>query len=292
MHNTTVGYIGLGLMGFAMAKRLIDAGHTLALHTRSPAKAQPLIQASGDYHDSIASLADSCHGSIIFLCLTDSQAVALVTEQLCHTSLEGTLIIDMGTTSVSQTHASAQMVQTKGGRWLDARVSGGQVGAEEGKLSIMVGGAEADLDRATPYFEQLGQSVIHIGDIGAGQAAKTANQMIVGSTLNIVAEALLLAERAGADPAKVREALLGGFAGSRILDLHGQRMIERQFQPGGRMSTQRKDLDQAAELCQQLELELPLLSHTQSLWQAACDAGFGELDQSGIFKWLESNNRE
>ncbi|NVK31568.1 MAG: NAD(P)-dependent oxidoreductase [Gammaproteobacteria bacterium] len=287
-----VGYIGLGLMGFAMANRLIRAKFELALHTRTAQKAQPLIEAGGVYHLTVEALANAARGGVIFLCLTDSHAVASVCEQLCQGDLDGTLLVDMGTTSVAQTQHCAAQVSAQGGAWLDAPVSGGQVGAEQGTLSIMVGGDSHDLARATPYFAHLGQTVTHIGPTGAGQAAKTANQMIVGSTLNIVAEALLLAERAGANPAKVREALLGGFAGSRILDLHGQRMIDRQFQPGGRISTQRKDLDQAVELCEQLGLTLPLLAEAKSLWHQACEGGYGELDQSGIYQWLVHRNEE
>jgi 3-hydroxyisobutyrate dehydrogenase-like beta-hydroxyacid dehydrogenase len=197
------------------------------------------------------------------------------------------LIIDMGTTAVTATRAFASRVADSGGAYLDAPVSGGQVGAEAASLSIMAGGEAAAFARAEPIFRVLGGRVTHVGDTGAGQVAKTANQIIVALTIGAVAEALTLAKRAGVDPARVRDALDGGFASSRILELHGRRMVEDDFTPGGRAKTQLKDMVQAMELAGELGLALPATELSRDLYARMVEAGWGDLDHAGLIKVIE-----
>ena len=194
----------------------------------------------------------------------------------------------MGTTEVSATKQMAYRVEQSGGRYLDAPVSGGEVGARDATLSIMVGGAPKDVERGRAIFNVLGKLVTHIGPLGTGQATKAANQVIVGASITIIAEALILAQAAGADIAHVREALLGGFAGSRILDLHGQRMIDRTFEPGARATTQLKDMHQAVDLAEELNLSLPFMRLSCDLWTDMIETGYGALDQSGYFDYILS----
>jgi 3-hydroxyisobutyrate dehydrogenase-like beta-hydroxyacid dehydrogenase len=196
----------------------------------------------------------------------------------------------MGTNRFDLTHTLAQQVMELGAHFIDAPVSGGQVGAQQGTLSIMVGGDKEQLLRAQPLFDVVGQKTTHVGGIGCGQLAKAANQMIVGATLNIVAEALFLAQQNGADPAQVRAALAGGFADSKILQVHGQRMVDEVYTPGARATTQLKDLQQAHDLALQSNLQLPLNERCLEQWQAMVDSGLGELDQAGILAWVKHNN--
>lgn len=288
LRHKNIGFIGLGLMGLPMARNLLQAGAELAVFNRTAAKADSLIAQGAVLAESPTDLARRIRGGIIIICVSDTPAILETLSALVRADLTGTLVIDMGTTTVDATSQAAEMITAKAGAFIDAPVSGGVVGAEEGTLSIMAGGAEKDLQRAQPAFDVLGKATTHIGPVGTGQVAKAANQAIVGATLSIIGEAMLLGYRAGADLGKMRQALLGGFAGSRILDLHGQRMIDRAFDPGGRARTQAKDLMQAVELSQSLGLSLPVLEKTRDLWQAMVDAGMGDLDQSGYFAFAEA----
>ncbi len=200
------------------------------------------------------------------------------------------LIIDMGTTKVPETKRFAEAVAAKGGVFVDAPVSGGTPGAEAGTLTIMAGGGEEAVMRAKPVFDVLGARLTHVGDVGAGQVAKAANQVIVGLTIGAVAEALALAVRAGVDPAKVRSALKGGFAGSPILENHGRRMIEGDFEPGGKCVTQRKDMDQAMELAADLGLDLPATALSRDLYDKLIADGGGELDHAALIKAIDPDN--
>lgn len=284
-----VGFIGLGLMGLPMAQRLLTAGAELAVYNRTMAKAEPLVAQGARAAVNVAELAAQATPGIIVICVSDTPAMVETLAVLTRQDLSGTLVIDMGTTTVDATRAASERVTAAGGTFVDAPVSGGALGAQEGTLSIMAGGDAADIARAGPIFSVLGKAITHIGPTGAGQIAKAANQAIVGATLGIVGETMLLGKAAGADPAKMREALMGGFAGSRILELHGQRMIERSFAPGGRARTQAKDLAQAAELAQSLDLSLPILAQCRDLWQQMVDAGMGDLDQSGYLAFAEQS---
>ena len=288
--DTTIGFIGLGLMGQAMAGNLIEAGFNIAVNTRTKTSAEELIDRGADWHDTPAMMAKALPGNIIIICVTDSIALEKVMDDLLPQLQPETLIIDMGTSRHDLTLALATAVADKGGYYMDAPVSGGQKGAIEANLSVMAGGEEAQIERAMPVLQVMAARITHVGDVGSGQIAKTANQMIVGVSVGIVAEALYLAEQAGADPAKVREALTGGFADSKILQLHGQRMVERVFEPGARATTQLKDMSQAQLLAQQLGLQLPVLDRNSAQWHAMVDAGLGELDQAGYWAWVEELN--
>lgn len=289
--DTTIGFIGLGLMGQAMAGNLIEAGFKIAVNTRTKASAEQLISRGADWQDTPAMMAKALAGNIIIICVTDSIALETVMDNLLPQLQPKTLIIDMGTSRHDLTLALASTVADKGGHYMDAPVSGGQKGAIEANLSVMAGGEEAQVKRALPALQAMAARITHVGDVGSGQIAKTANQMIVGVSVGIVAEALYLAEQAGADPAKIREALTGGFADSKILQLHGQRMVDRTFEPGARATTQLKDMTQAQLLAQQLGLQLPVLDRNSEQWQAMVDAGLGELDQAGYWAWVKESNK-
>ena len=291
----SVGFIGLGLMGHAMAKQLIKAGYSLCIHSRTASKAEPLIALGATYAQTPVELAKIVKNNIIIVCVTDSTAledVMLGAQGLLSHIDPGCLVIDMGTSRFDLTQTLAKQAQVQGAHFLDAPVSGGQIGAQQGTLSIMAGGHPAQLERAQPLFNAMAKQTTHVGGNGCGQLAKTANQMIVGATLNIVAEALFLAKKNGADPAKVRAALGGGFADSKILQLHGQRMVDKAFTPGARATTQLKDLQQAADLAQNCALNLPLNQACLSQWQGMVDADLGELDQAGILAWVALNNKK
>jgi 3-hydroxyisobutyrate dehydrogenase-like beta-hydroxyacid dehydrogenase len=193
----------------------------------------------------------------------------------------------MGTSKVTATRAFARDVESAGGQYIDAPVSGGTIGAQSGTLTIMAGGNDNAMARAQPVFDVLGQKTTHVGPVGTGQVAKAANQIIVGLNIGAVAEALTLAKKAGADPARVREALSGGFADSRILEVHGQRMVEGEFEPGARSTIQRKDLDQAVELAAELGFELPATALGRDLYDKLIDAGHGDLDHSALIKAID-----
>ena len=288
--DTTIGFIGLGLMGQAMANNLLTAGFNVVVNTRTKASAEQLISRGANWRDTPAMMAKELTGNIIIICVTDSTALEKVIDNLLPQLQPETLIIDMGTSRHDLTLALATAVTDKGGYYIDAPVSGGQKGAIEASLSVMAGGEAAQLNRAMPALQAMAAQVTHVGDVGNGQIAKTANQMIVGVSVGIVAEALYLAEQAGADPAKVREALTGGFADSKILQLHGQRMVDRTFEPGARATTQLKDMQQAQLLAEQLDVELPVLDRTSEQWQAMVDAGQGDLDQAGYWAWVDKLN--
>jgi 2-hydroxy-3-oxopropionate reductase len=293
--NTTpsIGFIGLGLMGQAMATQLIKAGYSLCVHSRTKDKAEPLIALGANYAPNPAQVAKQVKSGIIIICVTDSTSLEQVMtgeKGLLRDIQPNCLIIDMGTSRFDLTQKLAQQTQANSAYYIDAPVSGGQVGAQLGTLSIMAGGSPTQVERAQPVFDVMGQKTTHVGDVGCGQLAKAANQMIVGATLNIVAEALFLAQKNGANAAKVREALGGGFADSKILQIHGQRMVEENYAPGARATTQLKDLQQAQLLAEQSEIKLPLNQACLSQWQAMVDVGLGHLDQAGILAWVDRNN--
>jgi 3-hydroxyisobutyrate dehydrogenase-like beta-hydroxyacid dehydrogenase len=271
-----------------MARNLKAAGATVIVHNRSPG---PMAELSAEGFETAASPAALARDAdSLILMVSDTPAVETVItgpSGVLTAARPATLIVDMGTTAVTATRTLASRVARTGAAWVDAPVSGGQIGAEQADLTIMAGGAEADIDRARPLFEVLGRRFTHVGDVGAGQVAKAANQIIVGLTIGAVAEGLTLARRAGVDPARVRDALIGGFAGSRILDLHGQRMVEGRFTPGGRVTTQRKDLAQALDLAETLGLDLPATALTMALYDRLIAAGEGDLDHAALVRALD-----
>ncbi|SIS56812.1 NAD(P)-dependent oxidoreductase [Insolitispirillum peregrinum] len=290
--GTSVGLIGLGLMGFPMARRLHACGASVAVWTRS---GETLQAAANEGLIPMTSAAEVVRrSSITILMLVDTPAVASVLHEPERGILAGLrrataspLIIDMGTTAVSATHQFAAAVNEAGGCWLDAPVSGGVVGATDGTLTIMAGGSDDSFARALPVLQSLGRHITHVGAVAAGQVAKAANQVIVGLTIGAVSEAMALARRAGVEPARLRHALMGGFAASRILDLHGQRMAEGNFAPGGRSVTQRKDLQQALDLAEQLDLTLPATTLCRDLYDQLIAQGDGGLDHSALVRVID-----
>lgn len=278
-----IGFVGLGNMGRANARHLHQAGATVIVWNRSDA---PAVGLGMTRAPTLPELARAIGPGILCLNLTTTAVVEQVVfgpgglaEGLHHDAL----IIDFGTTGVPETKAFAQRVN-----WVDAPVSGGQVGAEAGNLTIMAGGSEAHFQRALPLFQVVGQNITHLGASGAGQVTKLANQLIVAQTIDAVAQALRLAELSGVDPALVRQALLGGFAESRILNLHGDRMVRRDFTPGGRSTLQLKDVRLICELATSIGFQSPTLDNCRLQWETFVnEKNGGDLDHSGLFKMYE-----
>jgi len=288
LDGQTIGLIGLGLMGKPMARNLKKAGASLVIHNRSQAVIEELKAEGMTAAKTPAAVAG--RAKTVILMLPDTPAVEKVltgADGVVSGLRPGTLVIDMGTTKVTATRVFAAAVAAAGGDYVDAPVSGGTIGAEGGTLTIMAGGSDEALARAMPIFAVLGKTITHVGQVGTGQVAKAANQVIVGLTIGAVAEALTLARKAGADPARVRQALKGGFADSRILEVHGQRMVEGNFKPGGKSTIQRKDLSQALELAQELGLDMPATALCMSLYDRIIAAGHGGLDHSALIKAID-----
>ena len=286
-----VGFIGLGLMGRPMAMNLHAAGARVVIHNRSRAVVDALAAEGLSPAHSPREVAE--RAPVVIVMATDTPAVEGIvgvgtSDGIANGIAPDGLVIDMGTTAVEATRALAKTIEARSAHYVDAPVSGGEIGAKAGTLTIMAGGSEAAVARAMPYFQVMGASTTRVGEVGAGQIAKAANQVIVGLTIGAVAEALALAKRAGADPAKVREALQGGFAASRILEVHGQRMIDGAFTPGGKATTQRKDLQQALDLASSIDLELPATALTRDLYDRLIAAGGGGLDHSGLYTVIDA----
>lgn len=286
LQGLRIGYIGLGNMGSPGARHLHQAGASVTVWNRSPGPMAKASELGMQTAESPSDLAAKVNDGILCLNLTNTDAVEAVVfgpNGLIEALSNQSLIIDFGTTSVPSTRKFANRVP-----WVDAPVSGGQVGAEAATLSIMAGGSPENFQRALPILQTVGSRVTHIGPTGSGQVAKLANQLIVAQTIDAVAQAIRLAELSCADPKLVREALLGGFAASRILDLHGDRMIRRDFQPGGRSELQLKDIRLICELAQDVGLESSTLQHCRDLWESFVhERGHGNLDHSGLFKIYE-----
>lgn len=284
-----IGFIGLGIMGKPMAIHLLNAGYSLTVLDRVSDLQTPLIERGAQAAESPRAVAAA--SDVTILMLPDSPDVEEVVfgpkgvlEGLRH----GCLLVDMSTILPSVARRVTEAARQRGADGLDAPVSGGQVGAQNASLTIMVGGSQAGFDRARPIFEKMGKNITLVGEAGAGQVTKAANQIIVGITIAAVSEALLLAAKAGVDPAKVREALMGGFAQSRILELHGNRMIQRTFQPGFKTRLHRKDMNIVLNTARELQLALPLSSQVAELMNALMAQGGGELDHSALVKVYES----
>ena len=284
-----VGFIGLGLMGRPMATNLHAAGAEVVIHNRSRAVVDALAAEGLSPAHSPREVAERAPAIIVMA--TDTPAVERIVDAedgIASGIAPDGLVVDMGTTAVAATRELAKTIEGRGALYVDAPVSGGEIGAKSGTLTIMAGGSQEAIARAMPFFGVMGARTTHVGDVGAGQIAKAANQVIVGLTIGAVAEALALARRAGADPAKVREALQGGFAASRILEVHGQRMIDGAFTPGGKATTQRKDLQQALDLAASIDLELPATALTRDLYDRLIAAGGGGLDHSGLYTVIDN----
>jgi 2-hydroxy-3-oxopropionate reductase len=283
-----LGFIGLGIMGAPMAGQLIKAGHQLFVYTLGKLPAQVA--------DSSATVCTSARGvaeraDIVFTMVPDTPDVeaALFAENGVAAGLtKGKIVVDMSSISPIATKAFAQKINSMGCQYLDAPVSGGEVGARNATLSIMVGGPQATFDRIKPLFELMGKNITLVGGNGDGQTAKVANQIIVALTIEAVGEALLLASRAGADPARVREALMGGFASSKILEVHGDRMVKRSFDPGFRIELHQKDLNLALGTARTLGVSLPNTATAQELFNACVAHGGKAWDHSAMVRALET----
>jgi len=288
LDGQAIGFYGLGLMGKPMCRNLMKEGAALTVGNRSVKPREDLVSEGAFAAESARAVAEQ--SDIIILMVADTHAVEAVLmgpDGVLQGMRKGALVIDMGTTAVMATRSFAQHVAEAGGQYVDAPVSGGTLGAENGNLTIMAGGDDAAFDRALPVLQAMGDRITHVGPLGTGQVAKAANQVIVGLNIGAVAEALLLARQAGADPARVREALSGGFADSRILEVHGLRMIEETFEPGGKAVIQRKDLDQALSLAGELGFDMPATALCRDLFDRLIERGDGELDHSALIKALE-----
>ena len=282
-----IGFIGLGIMGKPMAGHLKAAVHEVIVPERASLGAEP--RAAYTVLATAAAVARAAEVIILMVPDTpDVEAVLFGAEGVAAGLAAGKLVIDMSSISPTATKDYAARVNALGADYLDAPVSGGEVGARQATLTIMVGGPEAAFERAKPLFEAMGKNITLVGPNGAGQTAKVANQIIVALTIEAVSEALVFAAKAGADPAKVRQAITGGLATSRILELHGERMIKRTFAPGFRIVLHQKDLALALQSAKELGVALPNTANTQQLFSAAVAQGHGQLDHSGLVKALES----
>jgi 2-hydroxy-3-oxopropionate reductase len=279
----TIGFIGLGIMGKPMARNLLRAGYELVVLNRSRAPVDELVAegaAAGSSPRDVASRSD-----VVITMLPDSpdvEAVALGADGIAAGIEDGALWIDMSTIAPATTKRVAAELEAKGVTAVDAPVSGGEKGAIDAALSIMVGGSEDAFARAKPIFEALGKNIVHVGELGAGQVTKACNQIVVGVTIEAVAEALALAEASGVDPSKVRAALLGGFAQSKILEVHGQRMIDRAFNPGFKAKLHRKDMNIAANAGDEHDLDLGAAKLVRERFDALIARGDGEKDHSAL----------
>jgi 2-hydroxy-3-oxopropionate reductase len=271
-----------------MAHHLIKAGHTLYLQTRSGVPAE-LVEAGGVACDNAKEVTLRCEVIILMVPNTpDVEKVLFGAGGILEALEPGKVVIDMSTISPGETKNFARRIAERGASYLDAPVSGGEVGAKNATLTIMVGGDQKTFDRAKPLFEAMGKNITLVGDNGAGQTCKLANQIIVALNIEAVAEALIFASKSGADPAKVREALMGGFASSRVLDVHGERMIARNFKPGFRIALHQKDLELALQDARQLGVSLPNTAAAQQLFNACSAQGGLHWDHSGMVRALEN----
>lgn len=282
-----IGFVGLGNMGRANARHLHEAGAEVVVWNRSDPPAEAAVALGMKRAASLPELAREIGNGIICINLTMTDVVNEVVfgqGGLIEGLHPDAMIIDFGTTGVPETREFAKRIH-----WVDAPVSGGQVGAEAGNLTIMAGGTKANFERALPVFQAVGERITHMGTSGSGQVTKLANQLIVAQTIDAVAQALRLAELSGVDPALVRQALLGGFAESRILNLHGDRMVRRDFSPGGRSMLQLKDVRLICELAESLGFKSSTLDNCRAQWERFVhELGHGDLDHSGLFKVYET----
>ncbi|HPR06926.1 MAG TPA: NAD(P)-dependent oxidoreductase [Denitromonas sp.] len=280
-----IGFIGLGLMGRPMALNLRKAGFAVGVWARREASLAPVVAAGAVARGSIAEVAAAA--DVVFSCVPDAPQVAEVAQAVADGARPGLVFADMSTIAPAAVCDIAAQLKSRGVSMLDAPVSGGEVGAIAGTLTIMVGGDQAAFDTALPAFQAMGKSVTRVGESGAGQVAKACNQIATGVGVAAVAEALNFAQMSGVDPARVREALLGGFANSRILDNHGQRMIDRNFTPGFKAWMHQKDLRIVMEEAHRHGLALPAAAATAQLFNALIGAGMGEDDSVAMLKLFE-----
>ena len=283
-----IGFIGLGIMGRPMALNLKAAGHDLVVPERK--SLTPELRAAAMVRADSAAVAAESEVVITMVPDTpDVEAVLFGPRGVAEGLKKGTLVIDMSSISPTATRDFAARIETAGCQWLDAPVSGGEVGAKAGSLTIMVGGSAEAFARAKPLFDVMGRNITHVGEApGAGQVCKVANQIIVALNIQAVAEALTFARKAGADPAAVRQALMGGFASSRILEVHAERMLNRTFAPGFRIRLHQKDLNLALGSAREMGMALPNTAIAQQMFSAVAAQGGSDLDHSALVKAIEA----
>ncbi len=286
--RTRVGFVGLGLMGLPMARNVLKAGYPLAVYNRTAAKAAPLVAEGAAQAASPAEVARSA--DVVVTMVTDSPDVEAVVEGedgLLAGASAGTTWIDMSTISPTVTRRLGAAAAERGVDSLDAPVSGGPPGAEAGTLSIMVGGRKDVFDGCLPLLQVMGKTIVHVGELGAGQVTKACNQVVIAATLAGIAEALVMGAKAGVDPALIRQALLGGYAGSRLLEVHGERMIDHAFAPGFFVRLHNKDLHIVIDLARSLSVAVPVTALAAQHFNALVADGDGELDNSAMLKVYE-----
>jgi 2-hydroxy-3-oxopropionate reductase len=286
--NEKVGFIGLGIMGRPMALNLARAEHRLFVHARRAESMDPLLAVGATACPSPAETARQV--DIVFTMVADTpnvEEVILGAEGVLSGVHAGALVVDMSTISPAATREIASRLREEGAEMLDAPVSGGEAGAISGVLSIMVGGTEAAFRRVLPLFEVMGRNIVHVGENGAGQVCKACNQIVISQTMAGVAEAILLAKTWGVDPVKVRDALLGGSANSKVLEIHGQRMINADYEPGFRAGLHRKDLRIVLETAHDLGIALQGTELVSRYLDALVDSGLADLDSSALFRIVE-----
>ena len=282
-----IGFIGIGIMGAPMAAHLLDAGHEVAVNDLN-AIPQALLDKGAQVVSSAREAA--VWGEVIIVMVPDTPDVETVlfgANGVAEGLSQGKIVVDMSSISPVETKLFAEKINALGCKYLDAPVSGGEVGAKAGTLTIMVGGDQPTFDKIKPLFELMGKNITLVGGNGDGQTCKVANQIIVALTIEAVGEALLFASKAGADPAKVREALMGGFASSKILEIHGERMIKRTFDPGFRIELHQKDLNLALSNARKLQMSLPNTATAQELFNSVAAQGDIGLDHSAMVLALE-----
>ena len=291
MHSVSdsrIGFIGLGNMGKPMAGHLRRAGARLTLFNRSKQVLEEIAGEGAEVATCPREVAERVGDGLVFLSLPNAGCVAEVVEGedgLFAGLTAGSKVIDMGSTAVEPTRAWHERALGMDSDWIDAPVSGGQKGAREANLTIMAGGLAESVEAIRPVLEIMGTTLTYMGPSGAGQCAKLANQIIVASTIASLSEAFLLCRENGVDLKAARSALLGGFAQSKILDQHGLRMIEEDFEPGGTAINQMKDLVEASKVASADSLNLPMLETNKKLWERMLEDGLGELDHSGLYEW-------
>jgi len=280
-----IGYIGLGLMGKSCALNLMKAGHSLFVWARRPESAKEVLEKGASWCSSIAETAAKCE--ILFLNVTNTEDVESILfgiNGVADSNNKGLTVVDMSTISATATRAMAKRLESHGMELVDAPVSGGTAGAANGTLTIMVGSRQETFDRIKPILESMGKTITHIGSSGAGQIAKSCNQIIITGTIAAVAEAFRFAEAADVDTSLVRQALLGGLAGSKILEIHANRMIEDSYAPGFKAVLHLKDMGIVEKIAEEFHLHMPVSQIGYGLLQKTVDAGYGEEDSAAMYK--------
>jgi 2-hydroxy-3-oxopropionate reductase len=288
MAKDRVGFIGLGVMGKPMARNLIEAGHELVLFSRTRASVDEVAEDGGTAAGSPRELAEQA--DVVILMLPDSPQVREVLDGddgLLAGAREGSLVIDMSTISPVVTREIAAEAGERGIGWVDAPVSGGDIGAREATLSIMAGGSDGDFARAKPLFEALGKTIVHVGPVGAGQVVKACNQIVVALTIEAVSEALVLGSKAGVDPATIIEVLSGGMAANKVMEVRGRNFLEHDFTPGFRIDLHHKDLGIALQTAREYGVALPNTAAVDQMLQALRSNGRGERDHSALLTHIE-----